>query len=245
MKRKSVIALFLLLSFIVPASCELFEPEAYDYYSTDPAVSTTIVTTPEEPVQTYGYAPGTHDFSYETKQSYMIYYGVLNDDIIEEAKQYEIVILHPKMGNVTREQVQEIRASGTKVLGYIAIGEDLRTANMTPEEMLDDPRFTGDGTGPRVDPRPEGTESLDGVDPMGNPSPAGTGYASYYLDDNNHDGKPDINPVFNCAFTNIGDPAWFEVLDNISTLFFKCLISIIQDLMDVLMANHIISIQFI
>ena len=216
MKRKSVIALFLLLSFIVPTSCELFEPEEYDYYSNDPAQTTTIITTPEEPVKTYGYAPGTHDFSYDTKQSYMIYYGVLNDDIIEEAKQYEVVILHPKMGNITREQVQEIRSSGTKVLGYIAIGEDLRTAYMTPEEMLEDSRFTGDGTGPRVDPRPEGTESLDGVDPMGNPSPAGTGYASYYLDDNNHDGKPDINPVFNCAFTNIGDPAWFEVLDNMT-----------------------------
>ena len=51
---------------------------------------------------------------------------------------------------------------------------------------------------------------------MGNPSPAGTGYASYYLDDNNHDGKPDINPIFNCAFTYIGDPAWFEVLDNMT-----------------------------
>lgn len=216
MKRKSIIAFFLLLSFLAPTACELFEPEEYDYYNSDPTASTTIVTTPSEPVKTYGYAPGTHDFSYETKQSYMIYYGVLNDDIIEEAKQYEVVILHPKMGNITREQVQEIRSSGTKVLGYIAIGEDLRTAYMTPEEMLDDSRFTGDGTGPRVDPRPEGTESLDGVDPMGNPSPAGTGYASYYLDDNNHDGKPDINPVFNCAFTNIGDPAWFEVLDNMT-----------------------------
>ena len=216
MKRKSIIALFLLLSFIVPTSCELFESDSYDYNNNDPVTSTNIVTAPAEPVQSYGYAPGTHDFSYETKQSYMIYYGILNDDIIEEAKQYEVVILHPKMGNITREQVQEIRKSGTKVLGYISIGEDLRTAYMTPEEMLKDSRFTGDKTGPRVDPRPEGTLSLDGVDPMGNPSSAGTGYASYYLDDNNHDGKPDINPIFNCAFTNIGDPAWFEVLDNMT-----------------------------
>ena len=148
-----------------------------------------------------------------TKSSYMIYYGVLDDDIIDMAKNYEVVILHPRMGNISREQVQEIRASGTIVLGYIAIGEDLRTAGMTPEEMLRDSRFTGDGSGPRVDPREPGTTSLDNVDIKGLPSPGGTGYASYFLDDNNHDGKPDINPFFSCAFTNIGDPAWYKVLD--------------------------------
>ncbi|MBP5281618.1 MAG: hypothetical protein J6Z22_03875 [Lachnospiraceae bacterium] len=150
------------------------------------------------------------------KSSYMIYYGELNDEIIDAAMQYEVVILHPKMGNITRDQVQRIRASGTIVLGYIAVGEDLRTANMTPEEMKNDPRFIGDGSGPRVDPRKSGTTSLDGVNIEGDPSPSGTGYASYYLDDNNHDGKPDINPIFNCAFTNIGDPAWFDVLEQMT-----------------------------
>ncbi|MBE5863238.1 MAG: hypothetical protein E7295_10365 [Lachnospiraceae bacterium] len=161
-------------------------------------------------------APRESKYPYETKSSYMIYYGVLNDDIIDEAKQYEVFILHPKMGDITREQVQEIRSSGTIVLGYIAIGEDLRTANLTPEEILKDDRFIGDGTGPRVDPRPAGTTALDGVDPLGVSSPGGTGYASYFLDDNDHNGKPDINPVFNCAFTNIGDPAWFEVLNQMT-----------------------------
>ena len=160
--------------------------------------------------------PRPNKYPYEKKSSYMIYYGVLNDDIIDEAKQYEVFILHPKMGDVTRDQVQEIRKSGTIVLGYIAIGEDLRTANLTPEQMLQDARFLGDGTGPRVDPRPDGTKALDGVDPLGISSPGGTGYASYFLDDNDHDGRPDINPVFNCAFTNIGDPAWFEVLDKMT-----------------------------
>lgn len=150
------------------------------------------------------------------KSSYMIYYGILNDEIIETAKHYEVVILHPKMGNISRDQVQEIRSSGTIVLGYIAIGEDLRTAGMTPEQMLMDERFTGDGSGPRVDPRPAGTTSLDGIDISGSPSPGGRGYASYFLDDNNFDGKPDINPIFNCAFTNIGDPTWFEALDQMT-----------------------------
>lgn len=148
------------------------------------------------------------------KRSYMVYYGVLNEDIINTMKEYEVVIIHPKQGNVTREQVQEIRRSGTIVLGYISIGEDLRTNGLTPEEMLEDSRFTGDGTGPRVDARDPGETRFNTEDSMGKPSPAGTGYASYYLDDNDYDGKPDINVNFKCAFTNIGNAEWFEVLDS-------------------------------
>ncbi|MBP5262735.1 MAG: hypothetical protein J6Z33_00015, partial [Lachnospiraceae bacterium] len=128
--------------------------------------------------------PHVNKYPYETKSSYMIYYGVLNEDIIDEAKQYKVFILHPRMGDVTRDQVQEIRGSGTIVLGYISIGEDLRTANLTPEEILLDDRFIGDGTGPHVDPRPAGTTALDDVNPIGVSSPGGTGYASYFLDDN-------------------------------------------------------------
>ena len=174
--------------------------------------------------------PVPNQYPYEKKSSYMVYYGMLNADIIEEAKQYEVFILHPRMGDVTKHQVQEIQSSGTIVLGYISVGEDLRTANLTPEEMLQDKRFLGDGTGPKVDPRDGAaassgngkatsngsTSSLDGVDPLGVSSAGGTGYASYYLDDNDHDGKPDFNPNFNCAYTNIGDPAWFEVLDQMT-----------------------------
>ena len=42
------------------------------------------------------------------KSSYMIYYGTLNAEIMEMAKHYEVVILHPRMGNITRTQVKEI-----------------------------------------------------------------------------------------------------------------------------------------
>lgn len=151
-----------------------------------------------------------------SKPSYMVYYGVLTDDVIELAKQYDVFIMHPRQADATRAQVQEIRAAGTCVLGYISIGEDLRTAGMTAEEMLADARFTGDGTGPRTDPRPSGQTDLDGIDPMGEESSAGTGYASYYLDDNDYDGAPDFNINFKCAFTNIGDPAWYDVLDEMT-----------------------------
>ena len=160
--------------------------------------------------------PRKRDLKNSARPSYMIYYKEVTDAVIEEAKQYDVVILHPKNGDVTREQVQAIRQGGTVVLGYLSIGEDLRTNEMTAEEMLKDARFMGDGTGPRVDPRAMGEDELGGIDPMGDPSPAGTGFASYYLDDNDLNGFPDFNPSFRCAYTNIGDPAWFDALNGMT-----------------------------
>lgn len=146
------------------------------------------------------------------KPSYMIYYGAVDETVIISAARYDIAILHPKQGDLTREKVARIQSAGTAVLGYISVGEDLRTAGMTPEEMLADRRFTGDGSGPRVDPRADGESSLDGADIGGRPSPGGSGYAAYYLDDNDRDGRPDFNPSFGCAYTNIGHPEWYNVL---------------------------------
>lgn len=144
--------------------------------------------------------------------SYMIYYGALDEALIEQAKQYDIVIVHPKGGDITRKQVEELQSAGTIVLAYLAVGVDLRTVGMTPEQMLEDERFTGNEKGPRVDPRAPGTVSLEQDGYFGEASPAGIGYASYYLDDNNHDGKPDFNPTLGCAYTNIGDPVWYAEL---------------------------------
>ena len=123
------------------------------------------------------------------KPTYMIYYGVVDDDVVENAQEYDIAILHPRQGNLTRKQVEKIQSAGTKVLGYIAIGEDLRTAGRTPADMLADERFTGDGTGPKVDARTEEETSLAAADINGAASPGGSGYASYYLDDNDRDGN--------------------------------------------------------
>lgn len=163
-------------------------------------------TEPPEPVQ-------RQELRDILRPTYMIYYDVVTDDVIEEAKRYDIVILHPRSGNLTREKVREIQSAGTYVLGYLSVGEDLRTHGMTPEQMLQDERFTGDGTGPRVDPRAPDAKGLGGMNPMGASSAGGAGFASYYLDDNDHDGLPDFNPSFLCAYTNMGDPSWFDALD--------------------------------
>lgn len=150
------------------------------------------------------------------RPTYMIYYGVVDDAVIEEAVKYDIVILYPRPGELTREKVWKIQQGGAYVLSYLSVGEDQRTNGMTAEQMLQDGRFTKDGTGPRVDPRAPGTKSLDGIEALGAPSPGGSGFASFYLDDNDHDGLPDFNQSFRCAYTNIGDPSWFDTLNSMT-----------------------------
>ncbi|MDP4179763.1 MAG: stalk domain-containing protein [Bacillota bacterium] len=158
--------------------------------------------------------------------NYMIYYGDLGESEIEVAKTYPLVIIYPTAKDITREKIREIQQGVNPgdpnddviVLAYISVGEDLRTHGKTYEEMLKDPRFTGDGTGPRVDPRgPKASgNDLSGIDPLGKPSSGGKGFASWYLDDNNFDGKPDWNPNFDVAYVNAGDPKWFETVNNMT-----------------------------
>jgi len=163
---------------------------------------------------------------------YMIHYGPFDEATLRLAETYQLVILHPWAGRVTAAQSKDI-ADGVDpldpyddviVLGYISVGEDLRTAGVSDAEMLLDPRFVGDGSGPRMDPRGPDADGdpILGLDPLGAASNGGTGYASFYLDDNSidrdpgdiGDGKPDRNAIFGGAFVNAGDPLWFEALDD-------------------------------
>jgi hypothetical protein len=164
----------------------------------------------------------------------MVHYGAIDEDTIRIARRHDLVVLHPHGGNLTRDIVRRIQqgpnardpADDVIVLAYISIGEDLRTVNVSDEEMLLDPRFTGDGTGPRVDPRGPDADGgpLTGLDPLGAPSPASLGYASWYLDDNSvdadpgqvGDGLPDRNAHFGGCFVNAGDPKWFDAVDNMT-----------------------------
>jgi hypothetical protein len=163
--------------------------------------------------------------------NYLMSYGPWDSASIAVAKNYDVVVVHPSQG-LTRSIVEQIQQGNDPgdasddviVLGYISIGEDLRTSNVSDEEMQADPRFVGDGSGPRVDPRghlPQGG-ALDGINPLGAPSPGGTGYASWYLDDNSvdalgfGDGRPDRNVHFGACFVNAGDPKWFDVVNNMT-----------------------------
>lgn len=162
-------------------------------------------------------------------QSYLIHYGPWTPGHIRIAETYPLVIAHPLGGNLTRRLVAEIQdgvdpadpADDVLVLAYVSVGEDLRTAGVPDAVLRRDPRFAGNRAGPRVDPRGPNASGgpLDGIDPLGAPSPGGTGLASFYLDDNSvfrsgtGDGLPDRNAVFNTCFVNAGDPAWFAALD--------------------------------
>lgn len=167
-------------------------------------------------------------------ESYVANYGPWNATSIAIAKRHDLVIAHPLYGRLTRALVADIQSglSATDpsddvlVLCYISVGEDLRSASVTDEEARRDPRFIGNGTGPRIDPRGPDADgkSLAGIDPRGLPSNGGTGYASFYLDDNSvdrsptgvGDGIPDRNPIFGSYFVNAGDPAWFDVVDGMT-----------------------------
>ncbi|MGK0185558.1 MAG: hypothetical protein ACI9R3_001336 [Verrucomicrobiales bacterium] len=148
-----------------------------------------------------------------TQTPYLIYYGDWDGQKVAAARdQYAVVVLHPG-SNVTAVDVAGIQAgtdtvAGSSddvlVLGYVSLGEDDRTA--AP--------LAGDGSGPRVDPRASSdaplTEVVDGG-MLGDPSPGGTEFASYYLD-RDADGQPDTNSTFGAPFVNAGDPTWFDAI---------------------------------
>ncbi|MBK8978757.1 MAG: fibronectin type III domain-containing protein [Planctomycetes bacterium] len=179
-------------------------------------------------------APDNLPLAASRVRDYFIHYGAIDARTEAIAKTHDLVVLHPHNGGLRVDVVRRIQqgvdprdpADDVIVLAYISIGEDLRTVYYTDAEMLLDPRFVGDGSGPRVDPRgPDADDqSLAGIDPLGAPSNGGGGYASFYLDDNSvdrdpndvGDGLPDRNAYFGGCFVNAGDPAWFDVLENMT-----------------------------
>jgi hypothetical protein len=165
---------------------------------------------------------------------YLANYGSWTAADVMTAQRYQLVIAHPGQGNLTRAAVAGLQVGQNMndprddvlVLCYISVGEDLRTNGFSDDQIRADPRFRGDGTGPRIDPRgwmASGT-SLAGIDPKGLPSTGGTGFASYYVDDNdvldsaNHvgNGFPDRNQIFGGLFVNAGDPNWFDIVDGMT-----------------------------
>src|SRR6187455_2563781 len=71
-------------------------------------------------------------------ENFLINYGTWDAAAIDIAKRYDVVVIHPSQG-VTREMIEEIQkgvnpsdpSDDVVVLGYISIGEDLRTSIVT------------------------------------------------------------------------------------------------------------------
>ncbi|RNC69594.1 MAG: hypothetical protein ED859_07240 [Desulfuromonadales bacterium] len=158
--------------------------------------------------------------------SYAITYGALTKADIDTLKTYPLVIVHPYNGDLTRDHIMWIKqgvdpndpSDNPVVLCYISIGEDSRTFQLTDAQMRNDPRFTGDGSGPSIDPRGPGPSgrSLVGLDPKG--TPTNGGFASYYVNDNaircpgDPVNVPDQNGYFLTRFVNAGDPLWYSTV---------------------------------
>ena len=178
---------------------------------------------------------------FSSRDPYYIYYGSWNASLLStvQANGYKLVIAEPRV--MTRAQVADLQngadnilgnADDIRVVGYISFGEDNRPGIYQTDAggqyvYVDGHRViktVAGGTGPRVDPRGSSpaagtlpaTLNPDGTASLGNASPGGTGYASFYLDNPPYDGKPELNGEFAGAFVNAGDPAWFTVLKNMT-----------------------------
>ncbi len=161
-------------------------------------------------------------------ESWMLHLGPLEVGHVEIMRRHDLVVLDPNQPSVTRGRIATIQrgvdgddpTDDVIVLARVMVGEDPRTVGIDDLGLRGDPRFTGDGSGPRVDPRgPRAAgATLQGLDPAGDPSTA-DGFAAWYLDDNSvdqdgiGDGIPDRNPRTDACFVNLGAPGWFETVD--------------------------------
>jgi hypothetical protein len=155
--------------------------------------------------------------SLNTTNPYLIYYGNWTSGMVDYARtNFHLVILHPG-SNITSNQIATIKrgrdnipgtADDVLVLAYISLGED--DQNGAP--------VTGDGMGPRVDPRASDSLPLSSItNALGLPSAGGTRYASYYLNSAaNQTGVPDEDSAYGSYYVNAGAPAWYSALKNMT-----------------------------
>ncbi len=134
----------------------------------------------------------------DSTSDYLVYYGSWDSDKIFRAKDFDLVILEPS--NITAEQLNEIKAGHDGLIGtdddvviiaYVSIGE------------VSSGNIAGDGSGPCY------------YDASGDSIVyEHRGYASFYLDDRDHDGYPDRNGTWGSYYVNAGDTAWWGFVES-------------------------------
>ena len=133
----------------------------------------------------------------DSTSDYLVYYGSWNDELIFRAQDFDLVVLEPS--NITAEQLQAIRKGhdgieGTDddviVLAYVSIGE------------VSDGNISGNGLGPcYYDPDSDAIIYEN------------QGYASFYLDDADHNGVPDRNGTWGSYYVYAGDTTWWDFVE--------------------------------
>ena len=118
-------------------------------------------------------APGDLHAAARKIDHYVANYGSWDPAAVATAKRAQLAIVHPAHAELTRAQVADIQAGMNPidpsdvvlVLCYVSVGEDLRAAPLSDDQIRADPRFRGDGTGPRMDPRGPDADGkpLDGI----------------------------------------------------------------------------------
>ena len=134
----------------------------------------------------------------DSTSDYLVYYGSWDSDRIFRAQDFDLVVLEPS--NITSEQLNAIRAGHDGVIGtdddvivlaYVSIGE------------VSNGDITGNGMGPCY------------YDDQGDSIVyEHRGYASFYLDDRDHDGYPDRNGAWGSYYVNAGDTAWWNFVES-------------------------------
>ncbi len=128
---------------------------------------------------------------FSADMDYFCYYGTFGPTEVWQAQYFDMFIMEPNQ--ISAEQVLDIRNGfddiiGTDddvlVFGYVSVGE---TYNVTE---------VGDGSGPVY---------FNGSDTVHQ----NAGLASYFLDDADHDGEPDMNDIWDSYYVNAGDPNWW------------------------------------
>jgi len=127
---------------------------------------------------------------------YLCYYGAWDDETIFRAQDFSLVIL--EAANITTAQVDRLKrghdgiagtADDVTVIGYLSVGEDHSGSR------------AGNGSGPCY-------YSYDSAKVVFE----NRGYASWYVDDADHNGLPDADPVWKSAYVNAGDSLWWTFL---------------------------------
>ena len=132
----------------------------------------------------------------DSSSDYLCYYGPWDEEKIERAQDFDMVILEPS--NITADQITKLKNGhdgipGTGddviVIGYLSIGED-HLGNRQ-----------GDGRGPCY-------YSYDSSKIIYE----NKGLASWYVDDKDLNHVPDTDPVWGSAYVNAGDTLWWNFL---------------------------------
>jgi len=153
-------------------------------------------------------------------EKYAIYYGPWNDQVIEKAWDFDLVVLHPGAGfdNLSPAQARKLRygrdgtpktADDVTALGYVSVGEDELPPAGPPRKGLTGPvhgaTFTpGEGGYParfldEVSYLPDG--NFIKLGPDGKP-----------MTRKGQDGLPDENGVWGSYYVNPADPEWRKLV---------------------------------